>query len=106
LSIKQEWTSSIICPIFKKKYPTKVDNYRGIVLLETAYEVLSIAILRRIENYANDIVGKYQSGFTRERSTSDHVFTIRQIMENHYEFDKDLHMIFIDVKQAYDSIDR
>lgn len=32
-------------------------------------------------------------------------FTIRQIMKKHYKFDKESH-IFIDFKQAYDSIDR
>lgn len=104
--IEQEWSSSVICPIFKKGDPTKVDNYRGISLLDTAYKVLSIAILRRLEAFAFDIVGKYQCGFTKGRSTSDHIFTLRQTMEKYYEFDKDLHMIFIDFKQAYDSIDR
>lgn len=98
--------SSVICPIFKKGDPTKVSYYRGISLLDTAYKVLSIAILRRIEVLAIDIVGKYQCGFSRGRSISDHIFTIRQTMEKYYEYDKDLHMIFIDFRQAYDSIDR
>ncbi|XP_015376954.1 PREDICTED: uncharacterized protein LOC107171242 [Diuraphis noxia] len=104
--VEQEWSSSVICPIFKKGDPTKVSNYRGISLLDTAYKVLSIAILRRIEAIAIDIVGKYQCGFSKGRSTSDHIFTLRQTMEKYYEYDKDLHMIFIDFRQAYDSIDR
>jgi hypothetical protein len=60
--------------------------------------VLSIAILRRIESLAIDIVGKYQSGFTRGRSTSDNIFTLRQTTEKYYEFEKDLDMIFIDFR--------
>jgi len=43
-----------------------VTNYRGISLLDTAYKVLSIAILRRLEMYAMDIVGEYQCGFKTE----------------------------------------
>lgn len=64
--------------------PTKVSNYRGISLLDTAYKVLSIAILRRIEAIAIDIVGKYQCGFSKGRSTSDHIFMLRQTMEKYY----------------------
>lgn len=68
--------------------------------------MLSIAILRRIEALAIDIVGKYQCCFTKGRSTSGHIFKLRQIMEKYYEFDEDLHMIIIDFRQAYDIIDR
>jgi len=57
-----------------------------------------------LEEYAKDIIGEYQSGFTRGKSTTDHDFTVRQIMEKYYEYDKDLFMIFVDFKQAYDSI--
>eukprot|EP00102_Acyrthosiphon_pisum_P016797 XP_008187888.1 PREDICTED: uncharacterized protein LOC103310660 [Acyrthosiphon pisum] len=72
----------------------------------TAYKALSIAILRRIEALTIYTVGKYQCGFTKGRSTNDLIFTLRQIMEKYYEFDKDLHMTFIDFRQAYDSVDR
>jgi len=68
--------------------------------------VLSIAILRRIEALAIDIVGKYKCCFTKGRSTSGHIFKLKQIMEKYYEFDEDLHMIIIDFRQACDSIDR
>jgi len=82
----------------------KVTNYRGILLLDTAYKVLSIAILRRLEMYAKDIVGEYQCGFKKGKSTTDHIHTL---MEKYYEYNKDLHIIlFVDFKQAYDSINR
>jgi len=48
----------IICPIFKKEDINKVTNYRGISLLDIAYKVLSIAIMKRLEMYAVDIVGE------------------------------------------------
>ncbi|KAL4100675.1 hypothetical protein QTP88_020709 [Uroleucon formosanum] len=51
-------------------------------------------------------IGEYQSGFRKGKSTLDHIFTLRQIMAKFYEFDKELHLIFIDYKQAYDSINR
>jgi len=81
---------AIICPIFKKGDPTEVKNYRGISLLDTSYKVRSLTILNRSEKYATDIIGEYQSGFIRGKSTINHIFTIRQIMEKYYEYDKEL----------------
>lgn len=95
-----------MCLVFKKGNTAKVENYRGISLLDTSYKVLSLAVLKRLEGYAVDIIGEYQCGFTRGKSTTDHIFTIRQIMEKYYEHDKDLYMIFVDFKQAYDGVNR
>jgi Fe-S cluster biosynthesis and repair protein YggX len=74
--------------------------------LNTGYKVLSLIILKRLKIYIDEIVGNYQSEFRKNKSTTDHIFVIRQIMEKSYEFAKDLHMVFVDYKQAYDSINR
>lgn len=37
---------------------------------------------------------------------TDQIFILKQVMEKHYKFNKDLYMVFIDYKQAYDSIHR
>jgi len=71
-----------LCVRFLKKGNTvKVENYQ-ISLLDTSYKVLSLAILKRLEVYAKDIIGEYHCGFTKGNSTTDHIFTIRQIMES------------------------
>jgi len=53
-------------------------NYRGIALLNTCYNIFSIDVLHRLEKYTNDIIGNYQTGFIKCKSTIDHIFTIRQ----------------------------
>jgi hypothetical protein len=53
-----------------------------------------------------NLVGEYQCGFRKNTSTSDQIFTIRQMMEKHYEHNQDLHMLFVDIKQARGSTDR
>ncbi|KAL4104440.1 hypothetical protein QTP88_019741 [Uroleucon formosanum] len=83
-----------------------VSNYRGISLLDTGYKVFTSLLLERINPYATEIVGEYQCGFRKGKSTVDHIHTIRQLAEEHYEYNKDLHLVFIDFKQAYDSINR
>jgi hypothetical protein len=39
------------------------------------------------------------------RSTMEAIFLIRQVMER-YKEQKDLHMVFIDLKKAYDKVPR
>lgn len=68
--------------------------------------MLPFAILTRLEIHARDVIGEYQCGFTRGKSLTYHIFILRQIMEKYYEYDKNLFMIFVHFKQAYDSINR
>lgn len=105
-NIPTDWSKAIVCPIFKKGDPTEVANYRGISLLEIGFKVLTTIINNRLKPLTDDIVGDYQSGFTRGRSTTDHIFALRIVMEKYYEFNIDLHMLFVDFRQAYDSINR
>lgn len=35
----------------------------------------------------------------------DHIFALKQIMAKYYEFEKDLHLILVNYKQTYDSVD-
>jgi len=52
------------------------------------------------------MIGDYQSGFRKGKSTIDHVFTLRQIISKHYEYNKNIHLVFVYFRQAYDSIIR
>lgn len=52
------------------------------------------------------ILGDYQAGFRKNRSTLDQIFILRQSLEKFYEYDKQLHQLYVDFKQAYDSLDR
>ena len=56
--------------------------------------------------YAIEIIGEYQCGFRRNRSTGDHIFSIRQILEKKWEYNKDVRQLIIDFKNAYDSTKR
>ena len=55
---------------------------------------------------ASEIIGERQCGFKRNRSTVDHIFSIRQILEKKWEYNKDVCQLFIDHEKAYDSIKR
>lgn len=63
-------------------------------------------IINKIKPYLRDIIGDYQCSLMSGRSTIDHIFTVKQLIEKRYEFNKDLHMLFINYKQAYDTVNR
>jgi hypothetical protein len=43
--LPDEWKESIIVPIYKKGDKTDCNNYRGISLLSTSYQILSNILL-------------------------------------------------------------
>ena len=102
----QEWKESIIVPIHKKGDRMDCNNYRGISLLSTSYKILSNILLSRMTPHANEIIGEYQCGFRRNRSSVDHIFSIRQVLEKKWEYNMDICQLFIDFEKAYYSIKR
>ena len=90
----------------KKGDKTDCSNYRGISRLPTTYKILSNILLSRLIPYAEEIIGDHQCRFRRNRSTTDHIFCIRQILEKKWEHNEAVHQLFIDFKNAYDSVRR
>jgi len=74
--------------------------------LSTTYKILSSTLLSKLTSFEEEITGDYQGGFRRNRSTSDHMFCIRQIVETKWEYNEAVHQPFIDLKTAYDSVRR
>ncbi|KAL4088534.1 hypothetical protein QTP88_023628 [Uroleucon formosanum] len=104
--IPQDWNSALICPIYKKGDPLNCNNYRGIALLNVSYKILAYCILDRIKPRTEELLGDYQCGFRQNRSTTDQIFNLRQIFQKAWEYDKNLCVLFVDFKKAYDSIHR
>lgn len=101
-----KWNESWINPIFKKGDRTLCDNYRGISILNIGYKIFSIILCERLKPFLANIIGNYQCGFRPGKSTTDQIFALRRILEKTLEYQIDTHHLFIDFKQAYDSIDR
>jgi hypothetical protein len=104
--LPQQWKETIIVPVLKKGDKTDCNNYRRISLLSTAYKILSNILLARLTPYVSDVLGDHRCGFRRNRSTTDQIFYIRQILEKKWEYNWTVNQLFIDFKKAYDSIKR
>src|SRR5215469_18960632 len=92
--------------IYKNGEKSECSNYRGISLLNTAYKILATVINNRLTTYAEDLLSQEQNEFRRNRSTTDNIFIMRQILEKCYKYNIEMHVMFIDFKQAFDSVDR
>ena len=96
----------VICPLSKKGEKYECTNYRGISFLSTTCKILATATNNRLKTYAEDLLSEEQNVFRRNRSTTDNIFIMRQILEKCYEYNTEMHVLFIDFKQAFDSVDR
>ena len=86
-------------PNNKKGDKMDCNNYRGISLLFTLFKILSNIPLSKMSPYTNEIKGEYQCYFGRNRSAVDHIFSIRQILESNWEFNKEFCQLFIHIKR-------
>jgi len=95
-----------LLPIYKKDDKTDCSIYRIISLFSTTYKILSNILLSMLTPYAEEFIEDYKCGFRRNRSTSDHIFCIRQILEKKWEYNEAMHQLCINFKKAYDSFRR
>jgi len=104
--LREEWKESITLPIHKKGDKTDCNNYMGISLLPAIHKILSNILRSRLIAYVKEIIGDHQCDFRRNRSTINHIFCIRQILEKKWEYNEEVHQLFIDFKKSYDSVRR
>ena len=76
------------------------------LILDYVERFLSNILLSRLIPYAKEIIGDYQCGFRRNRTTTDYIFCTRQVLEETWEYNEEVHQLFIDFKKAYDSVRR
>ena len=106
--IPKSWKDPIITMIYKRKGSKSLcQNYRGISLLDVAGKVLARVILSRIiESPIMDILPETQSGFRKDRCTTDMIFVARQLQEKSREQHQNLFLTFVDLAKAFDTVNR
>jgi len=82
--------------IQKKGGRKQSNTYRGISLLNITYKIFTILLYNQLSKIIEPENGNYQMGFRPNRPIIDNIFIVRQIYEKCYEYNIDLHNIFID----------
>ena len=76
------------------------------ILLSIPGKLFAMILLERIRPIFHNHRRSERAGFTAGRSTTEHIFAIRQIIEKSKEFNKSTYIAFIDFKAAFDSVSR
>ena len=78
-------------PISKKGNAGECSNYRTIVLISHASEVMLKILQSRLQQYVNPELPDVQAGFRKGRGTRDQIANIRWIIEKAREFQKNIY---------------
>ena len=76
------------------------------MLLYIPGKVLSRIMLERLKAALDKRLREEQAGFRQDRSCTDHIATMRIIIEQSLEWQTPLYSIFVDFQKAFDSVDR
>ena len=108
--VPRPWLNAIIVPIPKSSSSNPCDplSYRGISLLCASAKLCSSLLNSRLLNFLDreNILADEQNGFRADRSCLDHVFTLYTIVTNRIGCKLNTFVAFIDLKKAFDFVDR
>ena len=103
----KDWKETEIKWIFKEKgSPTMIKNYRPIALLNTAYKIYTRIMTERLEIVAEKfgMLSDAQQGFRADRSCMAAGLMMKIIMNRRLRKETPLHVAFIDISKAYDTV--
>ena len=103
LQVPKTWLHAEITSIFKKGSHSLASNYRGISIGANMSRILCKIIIERLKTAYESCISNAQFGFRKNRSTSDGIFIMKNIIEKY----KDPFVaVYIDLTAAYDHIPR
>ncbi len=82
------WNQGFITPIFKSGDNLNPNNYRGICVNSNLGKLFCSILNSRILSYLtdNNVSSKSQIGFIPKHRTTDHIFTLHTLIQNHGKY--------------------
>ena len=101
-----DWNTALVLPILKpRKEPSHCVNYRPICLTSCLCKLLEKVINSRLIWFleVNNLISLSQSGFRRNRSTTDHLVHLEQDLRQAMAANQHTIAVFFDIQKAYDT---
>lgn len=104
----QSWSMGYIVPIHKKGDKNVPNNYRGVTLLSNFGKLFTSVLTNRVETWfeENNLLSDAQFGFRKGSSTVDAIFVLNNLIQHYINTITRLPCAFIDLKKAFDSVER
>ena len=102
-----EWCDAIIVPIHKKGDVNNPGNYRGIALLSNIGKIFTKIVNKRLVMWAleNSKLYEEQAGFTKGKSTVDHLFVLQALVQKYLTKSKGrFYSVYVDFSKAFDTV--
>ena len=90
--------------LHKKGCKDDMANYRALCMLNHAYKILSICLLKRLVAETGWFLSDWQAGFRGGRGCRDNILLLRVIYDHFIRNNKKCVVTFIDFAAAFDSV--
>ena len=98
--IPEDWNCGLIVKLPKKGNLTDCGNWRGITLLSVLAKVLGRVIITRLDDAVDGMLREEQTGFRTGRSTTEHIFVLRNVIEQSLEWNVSLYTLFCGLRES------
>ena len=100
------WRNNIIVPIYKSGVADNPSNYRGIAISSCLSKLFCKILDSRLQRFLDEknIISSCQIGFKPGFRTSDHIFTLHNIIDKFISKKKYLFACFVDLRKAFDTV--
>ena len=101
-----QWCTGLIIPLHKSGDTSDPNNFRGITLNSCLSKLFTLLLNDRLMTFCetNKLINDSQIGFRKGFRTSDHVFTLKTIIDQTFQKKKKLYTCFVDFRKAYDTV--
>ncbi len=105
-AVPNNWSETVLLPLFKKGDKRICSYYRGISLIGVAAKVFGVILLKRFQYERDQRTRPNQSGFRPGRGCTYQMHNLRRILEQRWSFQQATVTCFVDFVSAFDSVDR
>ena len=107
-TIPSGWNKGRVTLVHKRGLREMLGNYRPltvIIAMSGLYsKVLNARLIAVVEEH--EVLGEIQNGFRKERCGADNIFVLDTVLWKAKSQRRDVHMGFVDISKAYDSVNR